>query len=125
MSSSIRQKIIDYYDDLKNRVDILAENHISRNPNDVDTNNMRDKYIQIIDEILKLNLQYLKSNLVNDKPEHYFAPKFCFLLKDYKLSISQLLNDFNLFKAYSNILFPYRFNTISIYKFNIEFFNIF
>ncbi|CAF0756025.1 unnamed protein product [Brachionus calyciflorus] len=80
----LRQKVIDYYDDLKNQVDIKFEKLLI-NENKFDLiekiNTKRTNIIDKIQQILHLNLEYLNSNKhveLND----YFRPLFCFLLDE-------------------------------------------
>ncbi|CAF0811445.1 unnamed protein product [Brachionus calyciflorus] len=98
-------KVIEHYTKLRNTIDIETEKKLNYTKTDEDdhheviakrkmnkmdedepelVNERRFKMIEKINEIEKLNLDYLKSNnsKLFVKPEHYFAPKYCFLVKE-------------------------------------------
>ena len=75
--ASNRLKIIDYYDELKNQVDLTAEELLSGKITQFKTkaiNSIRYKFIAKINEVQAVNLEQLKSS------DQLFATKFCFFL---------------------------------------------
>lgn len=83
-------KVIDYYDSIKNQVDILTENLIIKldltESRANEFNSIRQFIIEKILEISNLNLEYLKLNESNvfsiNDPKQLYLPKFCFLINN-------------------------------------------
>ncbi|CAF0785198.1 unnamed protein product [Brachionus calyciflorus] len=82
---SIKERVIKYYDDLKNKIDIKTEEKLINdnisNEEKEKLNRLRNQMINKIDEILHLNLKFLTSKEfdLETRPEEYFQPKFCYL----------------------------------------------
>ncbi|CAF0778207.1 unnamed protein product [Brachionus calyciflorus] len=94
---SIKERVIKYYDDLKNEIDIKTEEKlISDNISNEEKeklNRLRNQMINKIDEILHLNLKFLTSKEfdLETRREEYFQPKFCFLNDSTNFTLGQLV----------------------------------
>jgi hypothetical protein len=82
-------RIVDYFDDLKNRVDLLVEIYISDNQHDQaridEINEAREEWIKEADECQAHNLAELMENENKDsliQDEELFK-RFCFLIYSY------------------------------------------
>ena len=77
--------VINYYTELRNKIDIESEKKLSQIHVDFHQiiNNERKNLIEKLNEIERLNLNYLKSNSSKsfDQPKDYYSPKFGFLVK--------------------------------------------
>lgn len=75
--------IIEYYEELKNEIDLFTEESLINNIDQKDElNSNRSKIIEKINEILKLNLDFVDSEKCKNYPSEYFAPKYCYSLSE-------------------------------------------
>ena len=82
--SLAREKVVEYYDQLKNQIDIKSERLLVRNKDQEDRENinaLRAECLQAIDDVLTANLDQIERNKISssDCEAQIFAPKFCFL----------------------------------------------
>jgi hypothetical protein len=81
-----RLRIVDYFDDLKNKIDLLVEIYISDNQHDQarvdEINKAREKWVKEADECQAYNLAELEKNERKDElvTDEELFKRFCFLV---------------------------------------------
>ncbi|CAF1095988.1 unnamed protein product [Brachionus calyciflorus] len=87
--------VIEYFENLNNQIDILAEEYLIRpNSSQIEKNNvetLRKKFLNETKKIFELNLNKIKSKKEFSEYDIYDWP-FCFLLPDENFGVLVLTN---------------------------------
>jgi hypothetical protein len=87
--SENKMKIVEYFDDLKNKIDLLVEIYISDNQRDQaridEINKAREEWIKEVDECQAQNLVKLEENDHKDEliTDEQLFKRYCFLIYSY------------------------------------------